>query len=265
MPNPCSVSGWPPTASRCGSSTATMTITRRSQSIVDVRSRSPFETERLSPAWLSAQARRARLLPSEDQVRADENRALLADVVAATNPRLVIHGHWHHAHDTELAWIDRATTERTGGLTWASTNVVGLGSDGDDTHGSAVLDLDAAAATRRCRRRTAPAPADCPGDVLEQRVGVVLHCFEEVLTEPFDDLALLPAVRRRGRVGSAWCCTSRQSRHVLSSLPITSTRRRWLSDYRRRGDEHRPPGSRRPSATRPRRRVVQHAPNRAGW
>ncbi len=87
-------------------------------------------------------------LPPDDQARADENRALLAEVVAATHPQLVVHGHWHHAHDTELAWIDRAATERTGELTWASTHVAGLGSDGDDIHGWAVLDL-ATAGVRR--------------------------------------------------------------------------------------------------------------------
>jgi hypothetical protein len=80
-------------------------------------------------------------LPPDDQTRADETRTLLAEVVAETHPQLVIHGHWHYAHDTELAWIDREATERTGDLTWASTHVAGLGGDGDDVHGWAVLDL----------------------------------------------------------------------------------------------------------------------------
>ena len=80
-------------------------------------------------------------LPADDQVRADESRALLAKAVFATRPRLLLHGHWHHAHQTELAWIDREVSERTGEISWASTNVVGLGCDGDDVHGWAVLDL----------------------------------------------------------------------------------------------------------------------------
>ena len=80
-------------------------------------------------------------LPADDQVRADESRALIAEVVAVIRPRLVFHGHWHHAHDTELGWVDRDATDRTGELTWASTQVTGLGCDGDEAYGWAVLDL----------------------------------------------------------------------------------------------------------------------------
>jgi predicted phosphodiesterase len=82
-------------------------------------------------------------LSAEDQVRADHVRSLIAAAVEATRPRVVLHGHWHHAHDTELSWVDRATTEQTGALTWRSTRVIGLGCDGDAAGGWLVLDLPA--------------------------------------------------------------------------------------------------------------------------
>jgi len=81
-------------------------------------------------------------LPAEDQVRTDEVRSLIAAAVESTRPGIVLHGHWHHAHDTELSWIDRTTSERTGELTWHSTRVVGLGCDGDVGGGWLVLDLE---------------------------------------------------------------------------------------------------------------------------
>lgn len=80
-------------------------------------------------------------LPAEDQVRADEARRLITAAVEATLPRTVVHGHWHHAHDTELSWIDRIATERSGALTWQSTRVIGLSCDGDPVGGWLVLDL----------------------------------------------------------------------------------------------------------------------------
>lgn len=92
-----------------------------------------------APAGIEFSARR---LPAEDQVRTDEVRALIAAAVEATLPRLVLHGHWHHTHDTELSWIDRDATDRTGALTWQSTRVIGLNCDGDPNDGWLVLDLD---------------------------------------------------------------------------------------------------------------------------
>lgn len=92
-----------------------------------------------APAGVDLAASR---LPAEDQVRADETRSLIATAVEATMPRITVHGHWHHAHDTELSWIDRVATEQTGALTWRSTRVVGLGCDGDPAGGWMVLELD---------------------------------------------------------------------------------------------------------------------------
>lgn len=80
-------------------------------------------------------------LPAEDQIRTDQVRSLIATAVEATQPRIVLHGHWHHVHDTELSWIDRVATEQSGGLAWRSTRVIGLGCDGDVSAGWAVLDL----------------------------------------------------------------------------------------------------------------------------
>ena len=84
-----------------------------------------------------------RRLPAEDQIRADEVRSLIASAVEATRPQIVFHGHWHRAHDTELSWIDRAETGRTGALTWRSTRIIGLGCDGDIDAGWLLLDLHA--------------------------------------------------------------------------------------------------------------------------
>ena len=80
-------------------------------------------------------------LPAEDQVRTDQVRSLIATAVEATRPRMVFHGHWHHAHETELSWIDRVATERSGALAWQSTRTIGLSCDGDIIGGWLILDL----------------------------------------------------------------------------------------------------------------------------
>jgi hypothetical protein len=80
-------------------------------------------------------------LPAEDQVRADDVRALVAQATVSTSPQLLVHGHWHHGYESELNRIDRAATDRTGALMWDSTHVVGLGCDGDAARGWIVLDL----------------------------------------------------------------------------------------------------------------------------
>jgi len=83
------------------------------------------------------------VLPAEDQVRADAVRSLIASAMEATRPKIVFHGHWHHSHETELSWIDRAETDQARALTWRSTRVIGLGCDGDNDGGWLVLDLAA--------------------------------------------------------------------------------------------------------------------------
>ena len=80
-------------------------------------------------------------LPAEDQVRTDQVRSLIATAVEATRPHIAFHGHWHHAHDTELTWIDRVTTEQSGALAWQSTRTVGLSCDGDTIGGWLILDV----------------------------------------------------------------------------------------------------------------------------
>lgn len=80
-------------------------------------------------------------LPGSDQIRADEVRFLIKRAVEATTPRVAIHGHWHHGYESELGWIDRSESDRTGELVWRSTRAVGLGCDGDAQSGWFVLDL----------------------------------------------------------------------------------------------------------------------------
>ena len=91
-----------------------------------------------APAGLDLAAWR---LPAEDEFRADLVRSLISTAIETTIPRIVFHGHWHHAHDTELSWIDRVTTERSGAIAWESTRTIGLSCDGDTIGGWLILDL----------------------------------------------------------------------------------------------------------------------------
>ena len=61
-------------------------------------------------------------IPSDVQAEADAGRALLAEAVERTQPRLVLHGHWHQANQERIS--DR-------------TEVIGLAADG--AHRSKVL------------------------------------------------------------------------------------------------------------------------------
>lgn len=78
---------------------------------------------------------------------AEQNRDRLRTVVDATQPRLVVHGHWHHRH---TSYIDRPEQNSLGALVWRRTTVHGLGANVDelgdelDTVDLAVLvaDLD---------------------------------------------------------------------------------------------------------------------------
>jgi hypothetical protein len=78
-------------------------------------------------------------LPEEDEVRAEEVRRYIRAATEATQPRMVLHGHWHRRHTYELAW----PTEDHGELAWRSTLVEGLAADVQgDFQAWGVLDLD---------------------------------------------------------------------------------------------------------------------------
>lgn len=79
-------------------------------------------------------------LPPADEVRASEVRDLIAEAVRRTQPRLVVHGHWHHRYSFELTW---PIADDAAGLAWASTQVEGLAADVQASHQAwAILDLD---------------------------------------------------------------------------------------------------------------------------
>lgn len=63
-------------------------------------------------------------LPPDDEARGLAQRTLIRRALDATTPQLIVHGHWHHRHLTEVG----------------STRVLGLGCDGADD-AWAVLDL----------------------------------------------------------------------------------------------------------------------------
>lgn len=78
-------------------------------------------------------------LPASDQVRTEEVRELIRAAVEATQPRLVLHGHWHRRYTYELTW----TTAKDGGFEWRSTVVEGLAADVQrDVRAWGVLELD---------------------------------------------------------------------------------------------------------------------------
>jgi predicted phosphodiesterase len=64
-------------------------------------------------------------LRRDDQAVCDAQRELIAEAIAATSPRLLIHGHWHLRHEAVLE----------------SLRVIGLGCDGDGADAYLVLDL----------------------------------------------------------------------------------------------------------------------------
>jgi len=78
-------------------------------------------------------------LPAEDQVRTDEVRELVRDAVRATQPKLVLHGHWHRRNSCEVAW----PVEENGDLAWRSARVEGLAADVQgDLDAWGVLELE---------------------------------------------------------------------------------------------------------------------------
>jgi hypothetical protein len=73
---------------------------------------------------------------SIDEMRASRTRRLLADAVAATQPRLVLHGHWHLRNKVNLMFDEPRDPQRR----WATVH--GLASDIEDSAQSwATLDL----------------------------------------------------------------------------------------------------------------------------
>lgn len=64
-------------------------------------------------------------LPPADEIRANEVRELVAEAVRATEPALVLHGHWHIRSSHKLTW----PVARGEGLVWKSTMVEGLAAD----------------------------------------------------------------------------------------------------------------------------------------
>ena len=78
-------------------------------------------------------------LPADDQVRTDDVRRLIREATIATQPKLVLHGHWHRRHSFELAWA----VEQEGQLAWRSAQVEGLAADVQgDARAWGILELD---------------------------------------------------------------------------------------------------------------------------
>lgn len=70
-------------------------------------------------------------LRDADQAVCDEQRSLLAEAVRRTQPRLVLHGHWHHRHTSVLQLSGSS-----------SAKVEGLANDGCGDDAMLVVDLD---------------------------------------------------------------------------------------------------------------------------
>lgn len=74
-----------------------------------------------------------------DDPRSVRVRALLTEAVAATTPRLVFHGHWHHRYDTTIA-----VGTRTGALHQVAVCGLGANADGDGEELDVTAIVDAA-------------------------------------------------------------------------------------------------------------------------
>ena len=81
-----------------------------------------------------------------DQAKCNAQRALLLDAVSATQPSLVLHGHWHHRHTSQLQLASGK-----------SVRVEGLANDGCGAAAVMLLDLDDLA---DLGREDTPAPSD---------------------------------------------------------------------------------------------------------
>jgi predicted phosphodiesterase len=80
-------------------------------------------------------------LNDADQLRADKVQNLLRRAVELTAPRLVLHGHWHHRHTFELAWVDARASERQAEVVWRSSRVEGFDCDLTGERAWGILEL----------------------------------------------------------------------------------------------------------------------------
>jgi hypothetical protein len=78
----------------------------------------------------------------DDEARAKETKRLISSAIVRTNPRVVLHGHWHHRYSHRIARRDDAMWRESAELRWLWTQVHGLASDIEGNGGSwGVLDL----------------------------------------------------------------------------------------------------------------------------
>ena len=74
-----------------------------------------------------------------DEMLCSQVRERILQAVKATQPELVLHGHWHRRTSSELSWPINSDGE----LDWASTHVEGLAADKQGDHRAwAILDVD---------------------------------------------------------------------------------------------------------------------------
>ena len=78
-------------------------------------------------------------LPVADELKGAEVRRRILEAIKKTQPKLVVHGHWHHRISHELSW----PTGSDGQLRWLSTQVEGLAADVQHDHQAwAILELN---------------------------------------------------------------------------------------------------------------------------
>ena len=78
-------------------------------------------------------------LRPRDEMLCSQVRERILQAVKATQPKLVVHGHWHRRTSSELSWPINSDGE----LDWASTQVEGLAADKQGDHRAwAILEVD---------------------------------------------------------------------------------------------------------------------------
>ncbi len=77
-------------------------------------------------------------IPQVDEILSREVRIRILQAIHATQPKLVVHGHWHHRYSHQLEWPESVADD----LVWRTAQVEGLGADiHQDNRAWAVLDL----------------------------------------------------------------------------------------------------------------------------